>query len=148
MIKLLKIDILTTDCPFNDIIPGILQKIRSKRKNLKLVLSTSRPLDLQKYAQILSPSTPPPIITLPSKLPFSLHSLPPQALIYLSSSPLFKPTPRIFYLEKPTFNYLEKAVETAYSIHAMAKGEGDVVVWVTGPTEISAFGDKLEVSYD
>lgn len=46
------LDSLTTDCAFNDIIPGVLSKILLKRKNLKIIISTARKLDILKFKDI------------------------------------------------------------------------------------------------
>ncbi|CAI2384957.1 unnamed protein product [Moneuplotes crassus] len=137
-------DHLTVDCPYNDILPGVLDKIQKGRKDLKLLISTNRALDVQKYSDIFT--DPPPVIkVLHCKIPLSLRSmLPPVCVRYLSKISLFRFCPRIFYLEKPTYDYIEKAVETVYSIHQMSKSDGDIQVFFTGTQEVADFIQKFE----
>ena len=70
--------------------------------------------------------------------------LPPVISRYLHSIGLFKKYPRIYHLEKPTYDYLEKAVETVFSIHNMAKIDGDIQVFLTSNNEIRQFVQKFD----
>lgn len=129
----------------------------TKRENLRVVVSTSRPMDIIKFRQILPDSD---VISIPiQKIPLSLKSLAipntegsrrrllsPSAIWYLSKIGLFALKPRIYYLEKPTFDYIAKAVETVISVHFMSKTEGDIQVFLISNQDIIEFGTQFEVS--
>ena len=127
----------------------------AKRKNLKVIITTARRLDVLKFKDILdeeeSEDNPNPIkwstIWIDNyKIPLSLRSLlPPVWVKYLEDIKLFKYTPRIYYLEKATYNYLDKAVETVFSIHNLSKGDGDIQIFFTGTQEVADFIEKFEV---
>ena len=80
------------------------------------------------------------------RIPLSIKARFEQLVIdYFQRIKLFVPLPKIFYLEKPTYSYIEKAVETIYSIHHMTKSDGDIQVFLTGTNEIAEFLQKMEV---
>jgi len=128
----------------------------SKRKNLKIIFSTSRQLDIQKLKQVFVPEIKEDISESQEfsvikidyhRIPLNLRTnLPAKCLEYFERIKLFMPVPRVYYLEKPTYDYLEKAVDTVYTIHQMAKGEGDIQVFFTGNYEASEFIQKFEVT--
>jgi HrpA-like RNA helicase len=129
----------------------------NKRENLKVIVSTSRHIDIIKFSQILPESD---IISIPiHKIPLSIKSLaipsseassrsflPPVLIWYLSKISLFALKPRIYYLEKPTFDYISKAVETVISVHFMSKTEGDIQVFLVTSQDIKEFQIQFEVS--
>lgn len=130
----------------------------AKRKNLKVIVSTARKLDILKYKQVFEEDKGKGteenqnkcvVININNhKIPLSLKStLPPSCIKYFERIKLFVPKPRVFYLEKPTFDYIEKAVDTVLTIHQMAKGEGDIQVFLTGTQEIADFMERFDVTF-
>ena len=136
---------------YNDLIPQVLSKIAAKRKNFKIVISTSRMLDVIQFKSLYEGSeTSDQGVSVIELRPNSISKrllalIPPVVADYLHRIKLFDKTPRVYYLEKPTYNYIEKAVETAFSIHNMAKIDGDIQVFLTGSSKsIGQFIEKFE----
>ncbi|GJN74108.1 hypothetical protein PLIIFM63780_008186 [Purpureocillium lilacinum] len=110
-----------------DVLLGLLKKIRRKRPDLRIIVSSAT-LQAEEFLKFFSHSSdeqPPPkengegdntigkIVNLEGR-----------------TYPI-----DILYLESPAENYLEKAIDTVFEIHTQ-EGEGDILVFLTGREEI------------
>ena len=107
----------------SDVLLGLLKKIRKKRSDLRLVISSAT-LQAEEFLRFFDgdasisedgtvESSIGKIITLEGRMyPVDIH-----------------------YLEQPADDYLERAVKTVFDIHSQ-EGEGDVLIFLTGRDEI------------
>ena len=105
---------------YTDLILGLLKKIRRKRGDLKIVISSA---------------------TIETNLYFNFfNELPkfPASVVHVQGRcfPV-----ELYYLESPTKDYVQQAVQTAVQIHAQEQdpNSGNVLVFLTGQDEINAF---------
>jgi ATP-dependent RNA helicase DDX35 len=107
----------------SDILLGLLKKIRKRRPELRIIVSSAT-LDAKSFlaffADADSPETLGKIVSLEGR-----------------AYPV-----DILYLEQPTEDYVTKAVETAFNIHNM-ESDGDILIFLTGREEIETATQKL-----
>ncbi|KOS21937.1 putative ATP-dependent RNA helicase [Escovopsis weberi] len=114
-----------------DILLGLLKKIRRKRPELRIIISSAT-LQAQEFQRFFTQAADDPgpkeheadggrddsgiatIVSLEGRT-FPIDTL---------------------YLESPAEDYVEKALETVFDIHAQEEGEGDILVFLTGREEI------------
>jgi ATP-dependent RNA helicase DDX35 len=113
----------------SDILLGLLKKIRKKRPDLRIVISsaTLQAKDFRNFFADPKEETAPdtkPSDTKPSEDVASIVSL--EGRTYPID---------ILYLEEPAEDYLEKAVSTVLDIHTN-EPKGDILVFLTGREEI------------
>ena len=101
-------------CLFNQF--NLVNRIWTKRKDFKIVISSAT-IDAEEYLHYFQ------------KGGFDVQVLAIEGRMY----PV-----EIFYLNQPSHNYLEKALETAVFIHK-TQAIGDVLVFLTGYEEINNF---------
>ncbi|KAK4236164.1 P-loop containing nucleoside triphosphate hydrolase protein [Achaetomium macrosporum] len=108
----------------SDILLGLLKKIRRKRPDLRIIISSAT-LQAEDFRNFFS--EPRGEATPESKQDGDIA-----AIISLEGRtyPI-----DILYLETPTENYLEKAISTVFDIHTN-ESKGDVLVFLTGREEI------------
>ncbi|KAA8903152.1 P-loop containing nucleoside triphosphate hydrolase protein [Sphaerosporella brunnea] len=97
-----------------DILLGVLKKIRKKRKDLRLVISSAT-LQAEEFLRFFAEGEE-GVATI---VGVEGRHFPVDCL----------------YLEEPTEDYVEKAVQTVFDIH-LKEGEGDILVFLTGREEI------------
>ncbi|KAI9686462.1 MAG: hypothetical protein M1820_010621 [Bogoriella megaspora] len=112
----------------SDILLGILKKILTKRKDLKLVISSAT-LQAEDFLKFFAGDsgtddefggTTGRIISVEGRMyPVDIH-----------------------YLEAPTEDYVERAVQTAIEIHTK-EGEGDILIFMTGREEIDTVVEAI-----
>ncbi|KAJ3476329.1 hypothetical protein NLI96_g11231 [Meripilus lineatus] len=100
---------------YSDLMLGILKKIRRKRPSLRIIVSSAT-LDAASFLDYFSSGNPPGevgIVSLEGRM-FPVD---------------------IAYLQEPTHDYVQKAVEVTWNIH-LQQGPGDILVFLTGREEI------------
>lgn len=107
-----------------DIILGLLKKIRRKRKDLKIVISSAT-LQAEEMFQFFNEKD------------FPCHTLYVEGRCFPVD---------VFYLSSPCKNYVLKAIEIVAQIH-VEKGPGDVLVFLTSQEEIEAFIKLFQDTY-
>ncbi|KAI9676743.1 MAG: hypothetical protein M1829_002837 [Trizodia sp. TS-e1964] len=108
-----------------DVLLGVLKKIRRKRQDLKIVVSSAT-LQAEDFLAFFADETPDP--TAPeNKSDNKIGQI-------ISLEGRMYPVD-ILYLEEPTENYVERAVKTVFDIHA-SEAEGDILLFLTGREEI------------
>lgn len=110
-----------------DLLLGVLKKVRRKRKDLRLIISSAT-IQAEEFLEYFT-STEADEKEM-AKLKEEGKEL---AKIVKVEGRTFHVD--ILYLESPCENYLEKAVDTVYSIHTK-EAPGDVLVFLTGRDEI------------
>ncbi|KAJ5248723.1 hypothetical protein N7468_000174 [Penicillium chermesinum] len=108
-----------------DVLLGILKKIRVKRPELRIIISSAT-LQAEEFLRFFAGEDYKPDAD-PSELGGSTGRI-----ISLEGRMFAVDT---FYLEKPTEDYVERAVKTVFDIHTK-EGEGDILVFMTGREEI------------
>lgn len=99
----------------SDIILGVLKKIRKRRSDLRIIVSSAT-LQAEDFANFFAPDQDDSI-----------------ARIVSIEGRMFPVD--IQYLEMPPEDYLERAVQTVFEINAQ-EGDGDILVFLTGREEI------------
>ena len=107
----------------SDILLGLLKKILKRRRELRIVVSSAT-LDAQRFATFFMD-------------PESSDKLCKIVSIEGRAYPV-----DVLYLNHPTDDYVEKAVETAFNIHN-TEPDGDILVFLTGREEIETVTQKL-----
>jgi ATP-dependent RNA helicase DDX35 len=107
---------------YTDLIMGLLKKIRRKRPDLKIVISSAT-IDAENFANFFADE----------KYGFVSKIIQVQGRMFPVD---------IYYLMEPCKNYITKAAELALDIHAK-KPDGDILVFLTGQEEISTFIDMV-----
>ncbi|KAK3490648.1 P-loop containing nucleoside triphosphate hydrolase protein [Neurospora hispaniola] len=114
----------------SDILLGLLKKIRKKRPELRIIISSAT-LQAEEFLRFFSDSTD------EAKSADNVQSdekqdAPVGAIVSLEGRtyPI-----DILYLEKPAEDYLEKAISTVFDIH-INEPKGDILVFLTGRDEI------------
>ncbi|GAO49035.1 helicase associated domain-containing protein [Saitoella complicata NRRL Y-17804] len=110
---------------YTDILLGVLKKIRKRRKDLRLVISSAT-LDAEEFKAYFEKDKNAAeeevsgIISLEGKM-FPVD---------------------VMYLEEPTENYVEKAIETVFEITARERS-GDILLFLTGRDEIERTAELI-----
>ncbi|KEF61953.1 uncharacterized protein A1O9_03525 [Exophiala aquamarina CBS 119918] len=107
----------------SDILLGLLKKIRQRRPDLRIIVSSAT-LEAQKFADFFQVGD-------------STENLYRVVSIEGRTYPV-----DIMYLEQPTDDYVERAVQTAFTIHQQ-EPPGDILVFLTGREEIDMAIEKL-----
>ncbi|KAF4512806.1 hypothetical protein G6O67_000144 [Ophiocordyceps sinensis] len=106
-----------------DILLGLLKKIRRKRPDLRIIISSAT-LQADKFLGFFSPTGEGQASDKSQDQVGAIVSL--EGRTYPID---------VLYLESPAENYVEKAVETVFDIH-MQEDDGHVLVFLTGREEI------------
>ena len=104
----------------SDVLLGILKKIRLKRPELRIIVSSAT-LQAEDFLRFFSSTT------TPEETKDEIGTI-----FYLSGRTY---PVDIHYLEEPAEDYVEKAVSTIFSIHSQ-EAPGDILVFLTGREEI------------
>jgi len=106
-----------------DILLGVLKKIRKRRQDLRIVVSSAT-LQAEEFLGFFSGEN------------YEPNSEKPQSIVgrIISLEGRMYPVDSIF-LEGPAEDYLESAVKTVFDIHA-SEPDGDILVFLTGREEI------------
>lgn len=107
----------------SDILLGLLKKIIKRRPDLKIIVSSAT-LDAEKFADFFQ----------------SDDSSDSQCKVVSIEGRTYPVD--IMFLEQPTDDYVERAVQTAFTIHQQ-EPPGDVLVFLTGREEIETAMEKL-----
>ncbi|KAF8475013.1 P-loop containing nucleoside triphosphate hydrolase protein [Kalaharituber pfeilii] len=136
-----------------DVLLGILKKIRRKRKDLRIIVSSAtlqaeefvkffvetdeddkkKEKDLQQVFKDMKDIRVIPGIAEEKKDLTRLNQKQEVARVISLEGRMFPVD--IHYLEAPTDDYVEKAVQTVFDIH-LKEGDGDILVFLTGREEI------------
>ena len=100
----------------SDILLGLLKKIKKKRPELRIIVSSAT-LQAGTFVDFFSEDD---------------ESDPGCRIVSLEGRAY---PVDVLYLETPTDDYVEKAVETAFNIHTQ-EGDGDILIFLTGREEI------------
>lgn len=108
-----------------DVLLGLLKKIRRKRPDLRIIVSsaTLQAEDFLKFFTSSEEQTSAGTDGAPSEIGKIVN-------LEGRTYPI-----DLLYLESPAENYVEKAVDTVFDIHTQ-EGEGDILVFLTGREEI------------
>ncbi|KRX10410.1 P-loop containing nucleoside triphosphate hydrolase [Pseudocohnilembus persalinus] len=104
-----------------DLILGMLKKIRNKRKDLKLIVSSAT-LDAEKVEKFFKDDKFPSKILCVEGRKYDVDT---------------------FYLNNPCQNYVVQALQLAVTLHK-EKNEGDVLIFLTSQEEIEVFIQMME----
>ena len=99
----------------SDILLGLLKKIRKRRPELRIIVSSAT-IEAQLFASFYAGDNAEELCKIVS-LEGRTHPV------------------EIFYLEEPTPDYVERAIETAFQIH-VEEPAGDILIFLTGREEI------------
>lgn len=114
-----------------DILLGLLKKIRRKRPELRIIISSAT-LDAEHFLRFFTKSSD----EKPS------HEEEEQKIGSIISLEGRTHPIDIQYLESPTENYVESAISTVLNIHAK-EAKGDILVFLTGREEIETVVQRL-----
>lgn len=107
----------------SDILLGLLKKIKKRRPELRIIVSSAT-LEAERFADF-----------------FKDQDKADQDCRIVSIEGRTHPVD-ILYLDQPTDDYVEKAVQTAFTIHQQ-ESPGDILVFLTGREEIESAMQKL-----
>lgn len=107
----------------SDILLGLLKKIKKRRSDLRIIVSSAT-LEAEKFAHF-----------------FQADDSSEDQCKVVSIEGRTYPVD-IMYLEQPTDDYVERAVQTAFMIHQQ-EAPGDILVFLTGREEIDTAIEKL-----
>ncbi|RYP50600.1 hypothetical protein DL769_010930 [Monosporascus sp. CRB-8-3] len=110
-----------------DILLGLLKKIRKRRPELRIIISSAT-LQAEEFARFFSDQSD------DGGSPQSAENGNSQTATIISLEGRTYPID-VLYLESPTEDYVEKAVSTVFEIHTKEL-EGDILVFLTGREEI------------
>lgn len=110
----------------SDVLLGLLKKIRKRRPELRIIVSSAT-LEAERFADFFTDK--------------DRESSEEQQCRIVSIEGRTHPVD-IMYLDRPTDDYVEKAVQTAFTIHQQ-EGPGDILVFLTGREEIETAMEKL-----
>jgi ATP-dependent RNA helicase DDX35 len=114
----------------SDVLLGLLKKIRKQRPELKIIISSAT-LQAEDFLRFFAENE---MNTTEGELGGSIGRI-------ISLEGRMYPVD-IHYLEEPTNNYVERAVQTVWDIHTK-ESEGDILVFLTGREEIERCIDLL-----
>ncbi|KAM7208670.1 P-loop containing nucleoside triphosphate hydrolase protein [Naviculisporaceae sp. PSN 640] len=108
----------------SDILLGLLKKIRKKRPDLRIIISSAT-LQAEAFQKFFSEDSD-------TDAPGSKQDPPASSIISLEGRtyPI-----DVLYLESPAEDYVERAVSTVFDIHK-SEPKGDILVFLTGREEI------------
>ena len=109
----------------SDILLGLLKKIKKRRPELRIIVSSAT-LDAERFADFFRDK--------------DVSADEDQVRIVSIEGRAYSVD--ILYLDQPTDDYVEKAVQTAFTIHQQ-EGPGDILVFLTGREEIETATHKL-----
>lgn len=109
----------------SDILLGLLKKIKKRRPELRIIVSSAT-LEAEKFADFFRDTN---------------SSEDQQQCRIVSIEGRTYPVD-VLYLDQPTDDYLDRAVQTAFTIHQQ-EGPGDILVFLTGREEIETAMQKL-----
>ncbi|KAF5017227.1 hypothetical protein F66182_10869 [Fusarium sp. NRRL 66182] len=109
-----------------DILLGLLKKIRRKRPELRIIISSAT-LQAKEFLDFFTRSSDDQPIKKSGGTKEELGSI---VSLEGRTYPI-----DILYLESPAENYVEKAIDVVFNIHTQ-EGEGDILVFLTGREEI------------
>ena len=109
----------------SDLLLGLLKKIKKRRPELRIIVSSAT-LDAERFAHFFRDQSSPE-----DKDQVRIVSI--EGRTYPVD---------ILYLDQPADDYVEKAVQTVFTIHQQ-EGPGDVLVFLTGREEIETAMQKL-----
>ncbi|KAL7799870.1 P-loop containing nucleoside triphosphate hydrolase protein [Trichoderma ceciliae] len=110
-----------------DILLGLLKKIRKKRPELRIIVSSAT-LQAEEFLKFFT-------VGPGQETQKEEDGRPPEEIATIVSLEGRTYPIDILYLDSPAEDYLEKAVSTVFDIHTQ-EGEGDVLVFLTGREEI------------
>lgn len=108
-----------------DILLGLLKKIRRKRPELRIIISSAT-LQAEEFLRFFTQSEDQPVKETEDEQKRVGKIVSLEGRTYPIDT---------LYLEAPAEDYVEKAVDTVFEIHAQ-EGEGDILVFLTGREEI------------
>ncbi|ETI22925.1 hypothetical protein G647_04719 [Cladophialophora carrionii CBS 160.54] len=109
----------------SDILLGLLKKIKKRRSELRIIVSSAT-LEAEKFATFFADPEAPDDQQQCRIVSIEGRTYPVDLL----------------YLDQPTDDYVEKAVQTVFTIHQQ-EGPGDILVFLTGREEIETAVQKL-----
>ena len=109
----------------SDVLLGLLKKIKKRRPELRIIVSSAT-LDAERFADFFRDQG-----AAADKEQVRIVSI--EGRMYPVD---------VLYLDHPTDDYVEKAVQTAFTIHQQ-EGPGDILVFLTGREEIEKAMQKL-----
>ncbi|OCT54611.1 putative ATP-dependent RNA helicase DHX35 [Cladophialophora carrionii] len=109
----------------SDILLGLLKKIKKRRSELRIIVSSAT-LEAEKFATFFADPEAPDDQQQCRIVSIEGRTYPVDVL----------------YLDQPTDDYVEKAVQTAFTIHQQ-EGPGDILFFLTGREEIETAVQKL-----
>ncbi|KAH6885785.1 P-loop containing nucleoside triphosphate hydrolase protein [Thelonectria olida] len=109
-----------------DILLGLLKKIRRKRPDLRIIISSAT-LQATEFLEFFTRSN--------EEQTSNEHATTKDQIATIVSLEGRTYPIDILYLESPAENYVEKAINVAFDIHTQ-EGEGDILVFLTGREEI------------
>lgn len=110
----------------SDILLGLLKKIKKRRRDLKIIVSSAT-LEAERFADFFNEEAE-------GEFKEGLCRI---VSIEGRSHPV-----DVLYLDQPTDDYVDKAVQTAFTIHQQ-EAPGDILVFLTGREEIETAMQKL-----
>lgn len=119
----------------SDVLLGLLKKIRRKRHDLKIII-TSATINAQGIKDFFDSGTIPP----------AMSGLPNQTSCIVSIEGRTHPVD-VLYLEAPVQNYLRAIADCILKIHRQ-EGKGDILVFLTGGEDIDAMVELLKDMYE
>ncbi|KAL7275973.1 hypothetical protein RUND412_001042 [Rhizina undulata] len=123
-----------------DMLLGVLKKIRRKRKELRLIISSAT-LQAEDFVRFFTSGEGEEGIVEKGKGKKKAGEEKQELAKIISLEGRCYPVD-ILYLEEPTENYVEKAIQTVFDIHTK-EGEGDILVFLTGREEIETAVDEI-----
>ncbi|KAG8847013.1 hypothetical protein FRB91_000270 [Serendipita sp. 411] len=104
---------------YTDLLLGVLKKIRQKRPELRLIISSAT-LDASKFLDYFTSSPAQPFEATVVNVPGRMYPV------------------EVAYLAQPTEDYVRQAVQVVWNLHLKGArdGSGDVLVFLTGREEI------------
>lgn len=109
-----------------DILLGLLKKIRKKRPELRIIISSAT-MQAQEFLKFFTSSS--------DETPKSQDEEATENIGTIVSLEGRTYPIDVMYLETPAENYLEKAIDVVFDIHTQ-EGKGDILIFLTGREEI------------
>ncbi|CED83397.1 pre-mrna splicing factor [Phaffia rhodozyma] len=113
---------------YTDLLLGVLKKIRRKRKELRIIISSAT-IDAEDFREYFNTNVD------------GAGRENENESVIISLEGRMYPV-EVAYLDKPTSNYVETAVQTILDIHA-SEPQGDILVFLTGREEIDTCLQEL-----